>query len=243
MKRISAVVLSLAIAATTLHAGPAAGQIGSLVRKAKSVGSGSSSGQNAAIVVPPEQQITGTKLDQLDRGLSAMQASMDAARKSMAQVRTPDDYHSCMMPYLLPNNPEALKIQNDYMAGMRALAQTNPTGPQMQAGGTKLQEDMMAARQALVTRHCGPDPDKNGSSQASRYATDAQAAGEKASGMSHDSWLMMMERVPPYCALPAAKRGSGDVRAEGQYVYLSSESQALAPRCATLMPKMHLTVN
>ena len=94
--------------------------------------------------------------------------------------------------------------------------------------------------QAAMLAKCGPDPDKM-QDQARTDAKNAEARGQQASGFTPTLWSIHKERITPFCNLPAAKRGNSDVRAEGQYVYLKSEADALAPRCDALMAKIKAT--
>jgi len=220
----------LVLGGLALLAGPAQAQIGGLVRRAAATAV-VDQGKNAAISVPPEQRITTATLDQLDRGLSAQIAALNAAKESQKNVKTPEQYQQCTGTAVM--SPEMQKLTKSYTDGVTAA---NGNSEKTQAAIQKYSDDM----QAMLAAKCGTDPGKV-QDQARAAAKSADVKGQQASGFTPSLWSIFKERMAPFCNLPAAKRGSGDVRAEGQYVYLKSEADVLAPRCDAIMAKFKAT--
>ena len=221
-RRIANAVLACTVAATSLPA-----QIGSVIRRAAGAPAASND-QNATITVPPEQRISAATLDQLEAGLNAQIAALNAAKQQPANVKSPDAYQQCMTQALM--GPDAQKIVQDFGAASDAA---NGNTDKM----TLAMQKYTSGLQAIVSARCGPDPATSRTS-AQNAATAAEQKGQAASGFTPTLWAIFKERIPPFCNLPAAKRGSGDVRADGKYVYLASEAATLAPRCTTLMAKL-----
>jgi hypothetical protein len=222
--------LTLATAACVLLGHPAAAQIGGLVRRAASTATGDQ-GRSAAINVPADQRITAGTLDQLERGLAAQIAALTAAKQAQGNVKTPEAYQQCAGTTMM--SPDNQKLAKDYSA---AMAAANGNTEKAQAAMQKYSDNV----QALVASKCGADPGKM-QEKARTDAKNAEAKGQQASGFTPTLWSIFKERMAPFCNLPAAKRGNGDVHAEGQYVYLKSEADVLAPRCESIMAKFKST--
>jgi hypothetical protein len=220
----------LAIFAGTLTAGSLSAQVSGLIWKATSAAT-SPNGQNATITVPEEQRITPATLDQLERGLAAQLAALNVAKQQPAGTKTPEASQQSQGQQMM--SPEMQKVLTTFTDASTAADGNNEKTVQAA-------QKYQASMDSLFEAKYGRDPAKT-QDRARDAARAAEAKGQKASGFSPTLWAIFHERMAPFCNLPAAKRGNGDVRAEGQYVYLKSEADALAPRCASIMAKLSAT--
>lgn len=226
--RILAVPLLL-LTLECLMAAPAPSQIGGLVRRAKAAANTATpTSESAAPDIKPEDRLTASGLDAFARGLDAEVAFRDSASRHRTPVKSPEAYSQCGAT--IATSPEFQRIQATYSD---AVGKANGSGEAV----TKAAEEYAQSLKNLLNTRCGPDPRQSGSDEASQIQRGAIDAGVRAAGVTSARYAMWKERVVPFCNLPAAKRGNGVVRADG-YAYLASEAEALAPRCATLMPKI-----
>jgi hypothetical protein len=230
MCRIVTRRIPLAILALAFAAGPLSAQLNGLVRRAAGAAT-STNGKNATITVPEEQRITPATLDQLELGLAAQLAALNEAKQDQAKMKSPQAYQQCQNQQVMsPDMQASQKIWTDAMAA--ANGNTDKI--------TLATQKYSARTDSLVDAKCGHNPAKT-QDRAREASKAAEVKGQKASRFSTTLWAIFKERMGPFCNEPASKRGNGDVRAEGQYVYLKSEADALAPRCAKLMAALNAT--
>jgi hypothetical protein len=231
MHRRSFLVLPLVLTTLLCAVAPAPAQIGGLVRRAKTaITDPKASTESAAPRIKPEEQLTPEHLDAFSKGLDAEEAVRKEAARQAAKMKTPKEYQSCMIAMM--QSADYQKVMTTYTDEIEKAAGKNDES-------LRATERYGENLKALSAAKCGPNPDEAGSQWAAKTAAAAEAGGAKAAGVTTVLYAQWKERVVPFCNLPASKRGSGVVRAEG-YAYLAAESEALAPRCGALMPKIKL---
>lgn len=122
--------------------------------------------------------------------------------------------------------------------------------------GTRLQQAALAGdarkiqalQDSLVSMQneggavCGAEPDLDAVERRREEERARHVAALAAAGLTDVQYGVLVERIVPFCTLHA-RSGSGQAQIPGSgkniyYVYGPGEIEALAPRCATLLPAL-----
>ncbi len=171
-------------------------------------------------------------MDHFLQGLAAERAKLDACAKQAASLKTPAAYQSCVAQ--LSTTPEYMKISQ---RAADAMDKNLPADSLM-----KVLASVGTEREAIQSKHCGPDPEKFAAGR--NAALDAaEDAGAKAAGMSLDCYRANKEFIPAYCGM--SKDQQQKAMASGTYVpgvggstgqLTADEAKALSARCDKLVP-------
>jgi len=237
-----AILLSLCVAASAQAQG-----IGSAIKK-KVTQAANGSPTTAAQQSPAQSgsklgfQLTDPVLQAFKNGLDAQIAGRQAYLKTIANLKTQDEYDQCA-GYAMAS-PDAMALNEEYINRMDKA--TNPADMQ------KLMTWMSDSMKVLTTKACGPDPAPARNAQNDEFgkALDAGVAefGKAFSGVNASDvrwwYSLLMEWILPFCGL--SQQAQQNAAANGisingsdashQYVYTADEAKLLIKYCATLVP-------
>jgi len=171
-------------------------------------------------------EITPALLDRLEKGLAAEQAD----RKSWPKLLFGADYDRCKTA--LEESPAYRKEYQEFIARYGDM----PESRQPEA----LKQNMQR-QDAQLRAACGP-PFQEADTLRYRLPQRAEAAGQKAAGLTERQYAILKERIMPLCEATTTAAGSGgDVRiptkgssANVFFAYKPTEVDAIRPRCTTL---------
>jgi hypothetical protein len=214
---------------------PASGeaQLGGLVKKAKAKLTGDE--KPAAAESSPAQrspyneyvlELKPDVADCLEKGLAAENAELEAFKAWASKVKSEDDYQACAAQMMM--TPEAQALTAEYQAGMQKGDQAA-----MQAMKTFSEK-----AQVLLDKQCGPKPNSVDEKR-DEAKKNATAKGAAACGYTERQYIILKERITPFCGSPLAGSASEAVKLPGEgrnifWVYSATEVEVLKGRCPKL---------
>lgn len=240
-----AILLSLCLAP-----GLQAQGIGSAIKKKVTQAAKGNANTPAAAQQAPAQngsrlgfQLTGPVLDAFKNGLDTEIAGRQAYLKSIANLKSEDEFQLCA-GYTAASE-EGMALQDEFSNRMDKVS--------TQADMQKVMKWMTDSMAVLTTKACGPDPTPKLKAKDDEFqkALDAGLAefgkgfpGVKASDVRWN-YNVLKEWILPFCGLSqqeqqnAAANGlsiHGSGGANVQFVYTADEAKLLMARCAALTP-------
>lgn len=238
---VSTMLLAAMIAA--LAATPADAQIGGLKNAAKravqGAGSGGPAKPDSSVV-----EITPHLLDRLETILDIESEMRDADAKRAAVRQAEEDrrqeHESCTQRFRSGRQSEFESLaqrmkQAQGRGDMRAITALSDTA--------RLMQQRMLSDEA---KSCGPAPATGVEAQRADQLEQRRRAALDAAGLSPRQFAIVKERIVPFCAMAQRGAGSSQLRVPGigrgnSYIYTDREAAAIAPRCATLAPRLQAT--